>query len=481
MATMNRRNFLTVSALSATPLLGARTWAAARGANDRIRVGVMGARSRGKAHITALLAQPGVEISHICDVDTQGIEAISQKIAKAQGKAPIFVQDARKILEDKTVDVLTIATPNHWHSLAAVWACQAGKDVYVEKPLSQTVLEGRKLIEAAKKYGRIVQHGTQNRSNESIRAAVEFMRAGKLGKVTLATAVDYKRRPGIGRHKGPGVIPSTVDYDLWLGPAAKKPLERIRLHYDWHWFWEYGSGDMGNQGVHQIDVAMWGLNKNGMPKTVNSAGGRFAYDDDGETANTQTAVFDYGDCRLICEMRNLDSKPLLGTRIGNIWYGSEGYIVRDLATGNTCKAYLGKSKEPMPLGEGKADLGTLERLHFANFLSAIRSRKADELRADAETGHFSSSLCHLANISHRLGKETPFGAKPPAFASDEAAEAFERQEAHLRDNKLAVPGTKYTLGQTLVVDAAGETLGDPQANALLTRSYRAPFTMPEKV
>lgn len=480
MTSLNRRKFLvSAGTLAVMPMVNASTWARARGAGDRIRVAVAGL-SRGKQHIAALLAQPGVEISHLCDVDTARLAGLDQKVAKAQGKAPAFVQDLRKIIEDKTVDILCIATPNHWHTLASIWAIQAGKDVYVEKPLSQTVAEGRRLTEAARKYGRIVQHGTQNRSNESIRAAVEFMKAGKLGKVTLATAVDYKKRGGIGRHKGPGTIPSTVDYDLWLGPAAKKPLERLRLHYDWHWFWEYGSGDMGNQGVHQIDVAMWGLGKNGMPKAVHSAGGRFLYDDDGETANTQTAVFDYGDCKLICEMRNLQSQPLLGTRIGNIWYGTEGYIVRDLSAGNTCRAYLGKSKQPTVF-EGKGDLGTLEKQHFANFLAAVRSRKHDELRADVETGHYSSALCHLANISHRIGKDVPFGAKPPAFASNEAAEAFERQKAHLRDNKIDMKATKYRLGQSLTVDAREETLGDSAANALLTRQYRAPFVVPEKL
>src|SRR5262249_43542970 len=244
-------------------------------------------------------------------------------------------------------------------------------DVYVEKPISQTIQEGRRLIEAARKYGRIVQHGTQNRSNPSVQAAVEFMRAGKLGQVKLARAVNYKQRNGIGRHAGTLPIPATVDYDLWLGPAPRQPLARRRLHYDWHWFWDYGSGDMGNQGVHQIDVALWGLGKRGLPRSVHSAGGRFGFNDDGETANTQVALFDYGECRLICEVRNLPSKPVFGAQTGDVWYGTEGYIVRDARKGNSCRAYLGKKKEPVSLGDAQIGLDMLDRLHFANFLGAV--------------------------------------------------------------------------------------------------------------
>ena len=480
---MNRRDFLTSSAALATaPLLDSFTYAAAPGANERIRVAVMGVRGRGRAHVSALLAQPNVEIAYLCDVDKEAIGPTLARIEKASGKTPIVVQDVRKILEDRSVDALTIATPNHWHVLAALWACQAGKDVYVEKPISQSIVEGRRLTEAARKYGRMVQHGTQNRSNESIREAVDFMRAGKLGKVTLARAVNYKRRQSIGKHKTATAVPASVDYDLYVGPSPMTPLERLKLHYDWHWFWNFGSGDMGNQGVHQIDVALWGLGKKGLPRSVSSAAGRFAYDDDGETANTQMAVYDYGDCKLVCEVRNLESPTLLTVRTGNIWYGTEGYIVRDLATGNTCRAYLGKSKEPVPLGEGKADLGTLDNAHFANFLAAMRSRKADDLKADVEIGHYSSSHCHLANISYRLGKETAFNAPQGPFADKEAAETFQRLEQHLRDNKLDLNGIKYRLGRTLTVDAGNETLGeDKEANALLRRSYRKPFVVPDKV
>jgi predicted dehydrogenase len=483
MTLLSRRSFLahSVAFTAAAPMLDRLTWAAVPGANDRIRVAVMGVRGRGRAHVAALLAQPNVEITHVCDVDKDVFGPVVTQIEKATGKAPIVVQDVRKVLEDKSVNALTIAAPNHWHTLAAIWACQAGKDVFVEKPISQTVVEGRRLVEAARKHGRMVQHGTQNRSNESVRAAIDFMRSGKLGKVKLARAVNYKKRAGIGKHAGAVAVPASVDYDLWLGPAPKKPLQRLRLHYDWHWFWDYGSGDMGNQGVHQIDLALWGLGKNALPLSVESVGGRFAYDDDGETANTQAALFDYGDCRLICEMRNLPSTPLQGVLTGNVWYGTEGYIVRDLGSGNSCRAYLGDAKEPMPLGPTKVDFDQLDRAHFANFLAAMRSRKAEDLRAEAEVGHHSSALCHLANISYRLGKETPFDANTNAFGDKDAAESFQTFERHLRDNKLKLESTNYRLGRKLNVDARTESLvDDKEANALLTRTYREPFVVPEK-
>jgi hypothetical protein len=317
------------------------------------------------------------------------------------------------------------------------------------------------------------------------------MRAGKLGKVTLARAVNFKKRNGIGKHKVATPIPVSVDYDLYCGPAPKKDLERLNLHYDWHWFWDFGSGDMGNQGVHQIDVALWGLGKKTLPRSVQSVGGRFAYDDDGETANTQVALYDFGDCRLICEVRNLQSPPLLGVQTGDIWYGTEGYITRDLnGGGNNCKLFLGKSKEGVVMGDpadlgrqgdGKFDSTSLDKLHFANFIAAMRSRKSEDLHAEAEIGHISSSLCHLANISHRLATEAEFGGKG-ASTDKEWNNSLEQFQEHLGANKLDLKGMKYRLGRTLTVDAERETLGDDkEANALLRRTYRQPFEVPEKL
>lgn len=476
---MTRRSFLKTTA-AAAGMLPASAWADTPGANERIRVGVMGVKGRGRSHIAALLAMKDVEIAYLCDVDKNVVGPAVQMIEKAGGRPPKIVADIRQVLEDKTLNAITIATTNHWHALATFWACQAGKDVYVEKPLSQTFVEGRRITEAARKYGRMVQHGTQNRSHPSVKAAIDFIRAGKLGKVTLTRAVNFKKRGSIGKHSGTVPIPAGVDYDLWLGPAANKPLGRNRLHYDWHWFWDYGSGDMGNQGVHQIDLARWALNKD-LPQSVLSVGGRFGYDDDGETANTQLALYDYGDCRLICEVRNLASKPVEGVLTGDIFYGSEGFIVRDLHRENTCTAYMGKNKEPIKLGEAM-DRDALDRAHFANFIAAMRSRKASELMADVQEGHYSSALCHLANISHRLGKETPFEPRSQAFDDKAAGELFQDLERHLRDNKLKLEEIKYSLGRRLTLDPKTETLvGDKEASALMTREYRQPFVLPDKV
>jgi len=484
MSRLSRRTFLAGSAALAagcwTGLAGSQR---ALGANDKIRVAVMGTRVRGRCHVSALLKQPQVEIAYVCDVDPAEAAIAAERIERKTKKKPAMVPDIRKILDDKSIDAIAIAAPNHWHSLAAIWACQAGKDVYVEKPISQTVIEGRRLIEAATKHGRIVQHGTQNRSNASVRQAIEFIRAGKLGEVKLARAVNYKKRPSIGRHTMPGEIPAGLDYDLWLGPAAKTELARKNLHYDWHWFWETGSGDIGNQGVHQIDIALWGLDKRELPQRVASFGGRLGYDDDGETANTQVASYDFGDCRLVCEVRNLPSDPCraagAGVLTGNIFYGAKGVIVRDLKDG-LCRAYLGSDQPPIVFAEGeKVDMDTLDQDHFANFLNAMQSRKTADLRSDALSGHVASALCHLANISYRTGQDLPLAERAPAISKDaDLVDAFDRTMAHLADNGVGPEGVRYRVGRTLEIDTASETLGDPQADRLLGRSYRAPFVLP---
>jgi predicted dehydrogenase len=487
MTALTRRTFLKnslwfTSVTAGADLLERPVRAAPLGANERLRVAVMGVHGRGRNHIANFLARKDAEVVCLCEVDNNVVSPALQQVEKATGKTPLVLQDIRKVLEDKSIDVLSIATPNHWHALATFWACQAGKDVYVEKPLSQTYAEGRVITTAARKYGRIVQHGTQNRSSPSLRAAVEFMKAGKLGKVTLARAINFKQRNGIGRHTATVAVPSGVDYDLWVGPAPMQPLRRKQFHYDWHWFWDYGSGDMGNQGVHQIDVARFGLGKE-LPHSVLSVGGRFLYADDGETANTQLAVFDYGDCQLVVEVRNLASKPVEGVRTGNVFYGTEGIIIRDLGNGNECRAFLGKKREPVPLTDEKSDVAHCERIHFGNFLAAIRSRRAEQLYADVLEGHYSSGLCHLANISHRLGQETPFEPRTRTFAGNqEATELFQSMQDHLRDAGLKMDAARYRLGPKLMLDAKTERFRDqPEANALLTRTYRAPFVLPEKI
>jgi hypothetical protein len=354
-----------------------------------------------------------------------------------------------------------------------IWAMRAEKDVYVEKPVSHNVHEGRILTEAARKYKRICQGGTQCRSTTGMRQFMEFIHSGGIGKVTIARGLCYKSRGRIGVAGGEQAIPTSVNYDLWCGPAAKNPLTRKKLHYDWHWIWEYGNGDLGNQGIHQMDLARWGLNKEGMPKSVVSVGGRFGYVDDGQTANTQICVFDYGDSQLIFEVRGLKTDAFEGAKIGNIFYGSEGYMV----VPDYSKAIVFSPKgEEIKRFTGPED-------HFGNFVKAVRSRKQSDLNADILEGHLSSALCHLGNISYRLGKEEPFNKSSKAFGDNkEAAETFLRMEDHLKDNSVNLEETKYQVGRSLKIENKTESfVGDKEADAMLTREYRKGFEVPAKL
>jgi predicted dehydrogenase len=485
MRSINRRDFLHDSAIMAalagaglgTDSLAAEKAVAKRGQiNDQLRVAVIGVHGRGRNHVDALAGNNRLNtvITTICDADSAVIGPAMKKVENKQGKAPNFEQDIRKVVEDKNIDIITIATPNHWHALAAIWAMQNGKDVYVEKPVSHNVSEGRRIVEVARKTNRICQAGTQSRSSSGLKEAMAFLHAGKLGKIRLARGLCYKLRPPIGKVDGPQPIPKTVNYDLWCGPASKMELMRKRLHYDWHWVWNTGNGDLGNQGIHEMDKARWGLNKNELAKRVISVGGRFYPEpDDGQTANTQICLFDYGDCELIFEVRGWPSKDLLGAKIGNIWYGTEGYMV--------CTSYRGATAFT-PKGEAIKTFSGSED-HFANFIKAVRSRKVEDLNADILEGHLSSALCHLGNISYRLGDEQPFGQTPQAFAKDkDAGETFERMEQHLKDNKIALDAVKCRIGRKLTVDPGKEVfLADKDANAMLTREYRKGFEVPAKV
>jgi predicted dehydrogenase len=485
MRSFSRRDFLTDSALGAaalalagtagTPAHAAEVKAARKkgDANDVLHVAVVGVRGRGREHVAGFADRNGCVITHVCDADSAVIGPAMTTIEKRQGKPPAFVQDFRRLLEDKSIDLISIATPNHWHSLMAIWALQAGKDVYVEKPVSHNVSEGRKVVEAARKYNRICQAGTQSRSMPGMREAMAYLRKGELGKITLARGLCYKPRPSIGKVSGPQPIPKTVDYDLWCGPAPVKPLMRKHLHYDWHWIWDYGNGDLGNQGIHQMDIARWGLGKNELARSALSVGGRFGYEDDGQTANTQICLFDYGDCELIFEVRGLPSKPLAGARVGNIFYGSKGYLVCPSYDGAVAFAADGSIAQ---IFKGGAD-------HFANFVKAVHSRKPTDLNADILEGHLSSALCHLGNVSYRLGTAESFSKKARCFGDDkQAGESLARMEEHLQENRVALDGTSYRLGRRLTVDPKTETfVNDKEADALLTREPRKPFAVPEKV
>ncbi len=496
MRSISRREFLHDSAVLAAVAgagLGSESLAAERAVakkgqvNDQLRVAVVGVHGRGMSHVYGYAGNDRLNtvITTICDADSAVIGSAMKAVEKKQGKAPKFEQDIRKVVEDKDIDIITIAMPNHWHALAAIWAMQNGKDVYVEKPVSHNVSEGRRIVEVARKTNRICQTGTQSRSSKGMREAMAFLHAGKLGKIRLARGLCYKLRPSIGKVDSPQPIPKTVNYDLWCGPAPMEPLMRKKLHYDWHWVWNTGNGDLGNQGIHEMDKARWGLNKNELAQRVVSVGGRFGYVDDGQTANTQICVFDYGDCELIFEVRGWPStSPFPGKEspkdsikptnfVGNIFYGSEGFMV--------CPSYsnaiaYSNDGEVIQRFRGGED-------HFANFIKAVRSRKVEDLNADILEGHLSSALCHLGNISYRLGDEQPFGQTPQAYAKDkDASESFERMEQHLKDNKVNLDSVKCRIGRKLTVEPTKEIfLGDKDANAMLTREYRKGFEVPAKV
>jgi predicted dehydrogenase len=438
-------------------------------ANDKIHMAVIGVNGRGKDHVMGWLGHPEVELVAICDIDERVARGTIMLAGRGDRPKPTYYQDIRKLLEDPKLDAVSIATPNHWHSLAAIWAMQAGKDVYVEKPVCHNVTEGRRMVQVARKTNRICQAGTQIRSSAGPIAAMEYIHSGKLGKITLARGLCYKRRDSIG-HRQDGVAPEGVDYDIWLGPAPVRPFNPNRFHYNWHWNWDYGNGDLGNQGIHQMDVCRWALNKSVHPQSVLGLGGRFGYEDDGQTPNTELTFYDYGDAHLIFEVRGLPTQPLKGATVGNIVYGTEGYVV--FPGYNSAVAFDTKDNVVQKF-EGGGD-------HYGNFLKAVRSRNVADLHADILEGYLSSALCHLGNISYRLGESQPFSAKTGAFGEDkEAYDTFGRFEQHLAEDGIQLQQTNYTLGPRLKFNSKAERFEHhAQANELLTRTYRAPFVVP---
>jgi len=384
------------------------------GPNNQIRVAVIGVRGRGMEHIASYLKLKDARITTICDVDRNVIGPANKVIKAVSGTEPKYVQDLRRVFDDPEVDAVSIATPNHWHSLATIWACQAGKDVYVEKPISHNVLEGRKAVEAARKYNRIVQAGTQCRSHKGIQDAIAFLRSGKLGPIYMAKGLCYKDRKSIG-HKPDDAVPEGLDYDLWVGPAEKTPYNPNKLHYNWHWIWNTGNGDLGNQGIHQMDLARWGLGKNELPRTVQSSGGRYGYKDDGQTPNTQSVAFEFDDALLQFEVRGLTTNSELDVKIGDLFYGTEGVLA--ITSYTDWQTYLGPKLEKGPGGKGGGD-------HFANFLQAVRSRDARSLNGEIEEGHLSSAYCHLGNIAQRLGRKLHINPSTESFVDDAQADAM---------------------------------------------------------
>ena len=443
------------------------------GANDRIRVAVAGLNGRGNSHIDEYLKMKDVEIAYLVDPDSRLFEKRIKKIAEKKAK-PQGVQDLRRALEDKDLNVVSIATPNHWHSLLTIWACQAGKDVYVEKPLSHNVHEGRIAVETARRYDRIVQHGTQARSKGGYDQVMAVIHSGKLGKLLVSRGLCYKPRPSIG-FKQPAQPPTELDYDLWLGPAPQQPYHENLVHYNWHWFWDTGNGDIGNQGVHEMDKARWAIAGATLPKSVISLGGRFGYEDQGQTANTQISIFDYGDTQLIFEVRGLNTDRYLGGDTDNMYHLEAGTI-----RGSAFYPKGSDKSAPMPKVEVQRRPG---ENNFENFIAAVRSGKRSDLNAEIIEGHYSSALCHLANASYRLGADVPFNKKTQAFGDNqEAYETLGRMEEHLTANGLKLDELKYRLGRKLIVDPKTEMVnGDSEANEILAGTYRKGFEVPQRV
>jgi len=432
---MNRRHFLMSTAAVAGTKLAASP-------NDTIRVASVGIRGRGRSHINAFTNMKGVELVALCDIDESVLEARSNEVEAAGKPRPKGYTDFRKLLEDKNIDAVSIATQNHNHTLQTVWACQAGKDVYVEKPCSHNIFEARQVVAAARKHKRIVQHGTQSRSLSSLREGVQQLRDGVIGDVYMARGLCFKWRDTIGR-KPDEATPAGVHYDLWLGPAPVRAFNKNRFHYEWHWNWEYGNGDIGNQGIHEMDKARWGLGVT-YPVKVSSMGGHFMFDDDQQTPNVQVATFEFNGGGkhkfLVFEVRHWMSNHEAGigegprkdaNTVGNIFYGSKGYMAFN---GGRYETWLGKEQQPGPTGSAGR-----ENEHFANFIQAMRSRDASELNADIEEGAISTTLVHLANISYRLGRTLNFD-----------------------HNSMTCPG-------------------DKEATGMFTRNYRKGFEVPSKV
>jgi predicted dehydrogenase len=427
----SRRKFLQTAAVG-TAVLGLPTIIPSRafGANDRLRVAVIGLNGRGKDHINGFSNLTNVEVATLCDVDDVVLQKTASDFETKYRRKVKTEQDLRRVYEDKDIDAVSIATPNHWHALAAIWACQAGKDVYVEKPACHNLYEGRKLVEAAAKYNRIVQHGVQLRSSVAIQEAIQHLRDGLIGKVYMARGTVYKWRADIG-NQGTSPVPQGLNWDLWQGPAQAREFSKNYVHYNWHWFWDYGNGDIGNQGIHETDLCMWGLDV-GLPEVITSAGGKFLWNDCKETPEVLTSTYHYPKQGKIIEF---EVRPWMtnkedGVEVGNIFYGDKGYMV--INGYSDYKTYLGRNREPGPARNAGGD-------HYKNFADAARARDKKMLNGPVETAYMAASLAHLGNIAYRLGRTLNFDPQKEVF------------------------------------------VGDKQANAMLTRKYRAPYVIPTTV
>jgi predicted dehydrogenase len=455
MGNIDRRSFLkkssaaTAGAFVSSPLMNQASWK--KSPNDTINVAVIGIRSRGRDHYRALVKIPNVKIATLCDIDQRLLPEAVAEVEELTGYRPATATEYRKVLDDQNIDVVSIATPNHWHALQTIWACQAGKDVYVEKPVSHTLLEGRKMVEAARKYNRVVQTGTQARSSLPTIQALHYLHDGGMGEVYMAKGLCLKPRGSIGRVKNSS-IPEGVNWDAFLGPAPYRPFNENRFHYKWHWFWDTGNGDLGNQGIHQADICRWALNKLTHPVRIQGTGNFFIWDSDQETPNIQHLGFEYEDGSMVqFDVRGLGTNAEAGIRIGNLIFGSKGWMKLGNEDEGRCHAYFSDIKI-MPSGfssyqeeEGPVFTGDDPEMsdsvvnHFTNFLDCVRSGRWQDLHADILQGHLSSSLCHLGNIACRLKRSLRFNPHAESF------------------------------------------IDDAEADTYLTKAYRSPYILPEKV
>ena len=377
------------------------------GANDRIRMGLIGLNGQGHVHLRECLAERDIEVTALCDVDARVLSQRAMEVRRRTGRRVSQYGDVRDLLADARIDAVAIATPNHWHALSAIWACEAGKDVFVEKPLSHNVREGRSLADTAARTGRVVVHGTQSRWDPVWRRDIRLLHERFIGPIHQARGICFKtgRRASIG-HALPTDPPRRLNWSLWQGPAPEAPYCDNYVHYNWHWFWRYGNGEIGNQGVHQMDLAVWGLGV-GMPVQVHSTGGRYAWDDQGETPNTQVTHFTYADGRtLVFEVRTLGSFPEAGHDVGNAFFGTEGYYVRG-------KGFHDYANAPIPVEEPPGP----EQTRFGMFVAAVRERTPASNPAPPDAGHVSAAHCHLANIAQRVGRSLAFDPATERFVN----------------------------------------------------------------
>lgn len=425
----SRRSFVkkTVAFSSAAMIAPAILPNSIFGANDRINAAVLGMNGRGKSHVKSLMAQDNVEVAILCDPDMNVLKERQKEFRDTYNKEVVLEQDLRRVMDNKDIDVVSIASPNHWHSLSVIWACQAGKDAYVEKPASHNVWEGRKMVEAAHKYDRIVQHGVQLRSSPAVNEAIQLLRDGYIGRVYMARGLVFRRRGDIG-DKGFSPVPEGLDYDLWTGPAPKRPFTRNLVHYNWHWHWDYGNGDVGNQGIHETDLCMWGLDV-GLPTKITSMGGKFLWNDCKEVPEVLTSVYHYPEEGKIIqfEVRPWCTNTEQGVTVGNIFYGDKGILVVDGY--DSYKTYMGNNREPgKSASDGESSGSEYDRGvggtdgHFANFIEAVRNHNKTILNAPVETAHLSSALAHLGNIAYRLERVLTFNPHSEKFVNDQEAD-----------------------------------------------------------